>query len=121
MTPREAYQDQKWNARRRGLAFMLTFDEWWELWREHFDARGVCAGQMQMCRTRDTGGYTVGNVRVDTMEANQAERIVGNNERAQRRDWGEGSAGPGWLMDRGMIALGVLDDDSPEEEFDDDG
>lgn len=72
--PRVAYRTHAANAAQRGIEFKLTFDEWWGLWAEHYTQRGRSAGMKHMCRTGDQGAYEVGNVRIDTMEANHAER-----------------------------------------------
>ena len=72
---RQKYNTHKSNAKKRGIEFDLTFDEWWDIWNGHFSQRGRVSGCMQMCRTGDAGGYELGNVRIDTIEANQKERL----------------------------------------------
>jgi hypothetical protein len=76
VSPKQAYALHRSQAAGRGVEFDLTFDEWWEIWEPRWHLRGVRADQMQMCRTRDQGGYTPGNVRIDTQRANAVERGV---------------------------------------------
>ena len=72
-TRRQAFGLQKSMAKQRGIEWLLTFDEWWEIWAPRWDNRGRRSGQMVMCRNRDKGPYCVGNVRIDTANANHAE------------------------------------------------
>lgn len=73
MNPRDAYAANKASAEKRGIEFDLTFEEWWAIWQPRFAERGLRADDLQLCRVRDEGGYTVGNVRIDTQRANAAE------------------------------------------------
>lgn len=65
MTPRRAFWDQRSNARHRGIEWVLSFEEWWDIWCEsgRWERRGR-SGYV-MCRTGDTGPYAVGNVYID--------------------------------------------------------
>jgi hypothetical protein len=73
-TPLRKFQNHKNRASRRGIAFTLTFEQWWELWEPHWDEMGRNKGCKVMCRYLDKGGYEPGNVRIDTVEGNAAER-----------------------------------------------
>lgn len=55
---------QKSGAKRRGIAWELTFSQWWSIWQEsgHWEKRGRGAGTYVMCRNGDIGPYAVGNV-----------------------------------------------------------
>lgn len=70
-----AYTNHKNHARRRGIPFLLTFEEWRDIWRESgkFAERGNKVGQYVMARYRDEGPYAVGNVRIITVSDNHAE------------------------------------------------
>ena len=70
------YQSHRSNAKRRGIEFDLTYDEWLEIWGQKLEDRGRLSGQYGMLRTRDEGGYTVGNVRIGTPKENQQEAAV---------------------------------------------
>jgi hypothetical protein len=77
-----AFSMHKAGAKRRGIEFKFTFEEWWEIWRPHFHNRGRNKGQFVMCRTMDKGAYEVGNVRIDTVEGNcLTRRVVGFDKR----------------------------------------
>ena len=72
--PRQrAYIDQRGHAAQRGIAWELTFTQWWDLWEDKWEQRGRKKGEYQMCRTGDTGPYAVGNVRIDTSDSNKSE------------------------------------------------
>ena len=70
---RSAYLSQKSRAKERGVEFLLTFEEWWEMWEPHWERRGRSLDDMQMCRTGDTGPYSVENCRIDTCRNNKRE------------------------------------------------
>lgn len=74
--PLPAYISHKGRAADRGLSFTLTFEEWWNLWKEHWPKRGLGALQMCMCRRADQGGYDLGNVRIATNKENHHERAL---------------------------------------------
>jgi len=74
-TPKGRFSDHKRGAKQRGIAFYLTFEQWWGYWEEHWEARGTGADAMCMCRTNDEGAYEVGNVRIDT-NANNAKECL---------------------------------------------
>jgi hypothetical protein len=67
----------KWNAARRGIQFLLTFEEWWSIWQASgcWHERGRGKGKYCMARYRDRGSYEIGNVRVCLNEENRAEYI----------------------------------------------
>lgn len=71
-TPLKRYHCQKGTAKRRGVPFNITFEEWWAMWEPYWDKRGVGKDKYAMCRFNDTGAYEIGNVYIDT---------YGNNSR----------------------------------------
>jgi hypothetical protein len=75
MTPKNAYRQQRYNARHRGVGFDLTFDEWTEIWLAsgHLEERGRGNGYM-MCRKGDAGPYAVGNVFIAPGWFNSSQR-----------------------------------------------
>lgn len=83
-TPKGKFSIQKRAARKRGIEFILSFDEWWKLWQDSgkWEERGTSSNQYCMCRTNDVGPYEVGNVRIDTMNSNSKEnyKIMGTDE-----------------------------------------
>lgn len=72
-SPKGRYSDHKKRARSRGIPFLLTFSEWWNIWESSgkWEERGTHG--YVMCRTGDLGAYEVGNVRVDTFLNNIKE------------------------------------------------
>jgi len=72
------HRDQKKDAKRRGIAFELTLDEWWQIWKESkkFSQRGPKRNDYQMCRFNDRGPYAVGNVYIATNLENVAARVL---------------------------------------------
>jgi hypothetical protein len=72
---RQKYSVHKACAKRRGIAFELTFEEWLEIWEAsgHFEERGTRSHQYHMARHGDLGPYAVGNVKIVTASQNAAE------------------------------------------------
>jgi hypothetical protein len=70
-----AYNTHIGNARQRGVAFLLTFDEWWGIWNASgkWEQRGARKDHYVMARLGDVGPYAVGNVRICTHAENNAE------------------------------------------------
>lgn len=80
-----AYLTQKSHAKSRGIPFLLTFDEWWDIWKTSgkWEHRGKCRGQYVMARNGDTGPYAKDNVRICTGTENISEIIVTEEMRQQ--------------------------------------
>lgn len=70
------FRNQKSAARKRGIGWELTFDEWIQVWVDsgHLADRGRHRGQYQMARYGDVGPYSISNVQIKTSSANLAER-----------------------------------------------
>lgn len=75
MNLRTAYRTQKYNARNRGVQFLLSFDQWLAIWRDSgkLDQRGRGIGKFCMSRRGDAGAYEVGNVFIQEHVANSQE------------------------------------------------
>lgn len=69
-TPKGRYGAHRKNAKRRGIPFLLTFDQWLHIWGDKLDRCGKHAGQYVMARFGDSGPYAVGNVEIVTVEQN---------------------------------------------------
>ena len=69
------FWDQRGNARKRGISFTLTFEEWWNIWQKsgHWDKRGRNIGQYCMSRYGDIGPYDVGNVFIQLTSKNTSD------------------------------------------------
>ena len=62
------WQAHKYNAKRRGIPFRLTFEQWFDIWQGsgciHLMGKG--AGRYVMARHGDLGAYEIGNVAIIT-------------------------------------------------------
>lgn len=74
-----AFYSHRHTARAHGRAFLLTFDQWFEIWQAsgHLKERGRKRGQYCMARFGDVGPYAVGNVRICTVTENHHEAHCG--------------------------------------------
>lgn len=82
-----AYATHKSQAKRRGIPFLLTLEEWCAIWRESgkWEQRGHKTGQYVMARFGDVGPYTVGNVRIITCNENGSEGNLGRKKPRRKR------------------------------------
>src|SRR5215471_15386779 len=73
------YALQRSGARYRGIAFLLTFDEWMSIWQEsgHWERRGGGRNDYCMARFGDNGPYAADNVKICTNAENFAEHYEG--------------------------------------------
>jgi len=118
---RAKYNVHKAGANARGIAFDLTFEEWTSIWGQRIKERGHHVGQLGMLRTRDEGGYTVGNVRLGTPRENLQEAAVARRVKKASRGavfvtTGNGicpAASSSWLFGRSR----VFDEYVEEEEY----
>lgn len=62
-TARSRYHAQKQNAKRRGIAWDLTFQLWLDWWGADLDNRGPKPWNLQMQRPADQGPYALWNIR----------------------------------------------------------
>jgi hypothetical protein len=96
------------NAKKRGIAFELTFEQWWSLWEPHFAKRGTSRGKLVMCRTGDQGPYALGNVRIATGAENIREGLRIAQRKAMQEAWssedGDNFGAADWLHDRMEVA-----------------
>jgi hypothetical protein len=60
----QAFDRQRRNAKRRGIPFLLTFEEWWDWWQTdgRWLNRGSKSSNFQMARIGDAGPYALGNI-----------------------------------------------------------
>lgn len=80
----DAYRGHRKNAKKGGVEFLLTFEEWLDIWETsgHLHERGCRKGQYVMARYGDQGPYAIGNVRICTVEENHKERMSNPNNQA---------------------------------------
>lgn len=68
------YNDQMQQARRRGIEWLFTFEQWWAIWEPHWHLRGRRRGQYMMARHGDVGAYAPWNVSIMEATANRRQR-----------------------------------------------
>ena len=75
----KAYTQQKSNAKRRRVAFSLTFNEWKQIWLDSgkWNQRGRGAEKYCMCRIEDKGAYSIKNVFIGQGKKNVSEGNIG--------------------------------------------
>jgi hypothetical protein len=75
-SPRGKFKQQRDNAKKRGIAWELTFSRWCEIWEEsgHWGERGNFDEGYVMARHGDDGPYADGNVSIKRHNDNVAER-----------------------------------------------
>ena len=56
------YHEQKGNARRRGIEFNFTYQEWLDWWGDDIEQRGKGFNKLVMARKNDQGAYHPDNV-----------------------------------------------------------
>ncbi len=104
-----AYTTQRLAARRRGIGWELTFEQWLRLWRAsgRLADRGVGAGRYCMARDGDRGPYSVSNVSIQLSTVNSRDglrqRTQLPNVVAQLRT----GTGRGWTFRRGSYQVMV--------------
>lgn len=69
---KQRYFEHRQNAKRRGIPFELTFNEWLQIWQDSgkWDMRGKGKGSYVMSRIGDAGPYSVKNVYINSQEDN---------------------------------------------------
>ena len=84
---RKAYTQHKSNAKTRGIPFLLTFEEWKEIWLASgkWAERGRGADKYCMCRKGDTGAYEVENVFIDRNAQNVSDGNRGKHDSLQTK------------------------------------
>ena len=67
---RQAFNNQKANAKKRGIPFRFDYDQWLAWWGSDIERRGCHSGQLVMARHGDVGAYTPANVYKEECGAN---------------------------------------------------
>ena len=85
-TPKGRYHQHKGKATARGIPFLLTFEEWWDIWQASgkWEQRGTRADQYVMARFGDRGPYERSNVRICLAGDNTDEMRQGLPPRSRR-------------------------------------
>ena len=67
---RDAYKTQRVSAKKRGIEFLLSYEQWLAIWGDNIKDRGCRSGQLVMCRFGDAGPYSVDNVFIALQSTN---------------------------------------------------
>jgi hypothetical protein len=75
---RHAYSSHRRSAKKRGIPFLFSFEQWSEWWLtdDRWSRRGRKAGQLQMGRKGNSGPYSPDNVECATKEQKQKSQLV---------------------------------------------
>lgn len=71
---KRAFWQQRTNAKRRGIEWRLTLQQWLEFWGEDLDRRGRGRHELGMQRPCDSGPYAPDNIRKGTPADNARTR-----------------------------------------------
>ena len=85
-TPNRIYHQSKGNAKKRGVEFKLTFEEWMQVWDGKLDKRGRGSNDYCMSRYGDIGPYEIGNVFISTIFENTSSAHTGKIWSEESRD-----------------------------------
>lgn len=72
-TIKKAYNQQKGDAKKRGIEFKLTFEDWINWWGADIVNRGVGSNKLVMARIGDVGAYELSNIKKITFGDNSRE------------------------------------------------
>lgn len=75
------------NAKQRGIAFEIEFDDWLAWWKEtgHYHERGREVGKYVMGRIGDVGPYKLGNIVCQQAQVNSTAAHLGKTRSAETR------------------------------------
>jgi hypothetical protein len=100
-TPLGKFEQQRRQAKQRGIEWLLSFDEWFKVWQDSgmWLLRGKRAGQYVMARKGDVGPYSTANVYICLASENHSHahangrvpirprRVVVRRHRPEPRGW----------------------------------
>ena len=84
---RKLYTQQKSNAKQRGIPFLLTLEQWKQIWFQSgkWEQRGRGSEKYCMCRIGDLGAYELGNVFIDLGKKNVSDGNIGKTDSAETK------------------------------------
>ena len=113
-TVKQKYNVHKAGAKRRNIAFELSFEEWYDIWLSSgkWEERGKGANGYCMCRYGDKGPYAKDNVYIATNAINGKEANTGRPQSDSKREKLSNIAkgrtqSADWIMKRKMSLEGV--------------
>jgi len=92
---RKRFNEHRNNARMRGIEFLLTIDEWCQIWFDsgHWHERGRQRGQYCMARFGDKGSYAASNVKIILHSDNVKEEVISEAGRQKLVEHGRSTKG----------------------------
>ena len=93
---KRAFLRQKEAAKRRGIGWELTFEQWLEFWGDDLPRRGRGWNELGMQRPCDSGPYAVGNIRKGTPADNARTRSAMRPRTVGVRSAGAVHPAKGW-------------------------
>lgn len=84
-----AYEVQRQNAKRRGIPWEFTLEEWWAWWKidDNWARRGVTKHALCMCRIGDSGPYSPSNVYCATNDQNKKDMDHDRRRQGIKDSW----------------------------------
>jgi hypothetical protein len=84
-SPRGRFRAHRFNARRRGIEFSLSFAQWLSVWKRsgRWKQRGRGRGKFCLARINDRGAFEAGNICIISFEENGAGHEYSAEERAR--------------------------------------
>jgi len=81
------YEAHRRGANTRNIPFLLSFEEWSNIWEQsgHWEERGKKKGQYCMSRIGDTGPYAVGNVFIQLHSENMSQAQKGKTQTEEHK------------------------------------
>lgn len=72
----DAYRSQVYNARQRGIPFLMNIDDWWAWWTldGRWEKRGLRGNGLVMARRGDVGPYAIWNIYCCNHSQNMADQ-----------------------------------------------
>ena len=76
---KQRYNEQKYRATNRGIQFILTFEQWFDIWQQSgkWEQRGCRKGMYVMSRIGDIGAYEKNNVFIQLHQSNAKDGQLG--------------------------------------------
>jgi hypothetical protein len=90
----EKFRAQRYQARRRGIDFQLTFDEWYNWWLangvdKNMGVQWTSTTRLCMCRFNDTGPYALNNIYLATHSQNIKDMFKTGHVYKPTHRWGD--------------------------------
>lgn len=91
---KKKFRQQRSGAKKRGIGWELTFDQWWDIWTQSgkWSDRGRGALRCCMARKLDRGPYAVGNVYIATNSINSMDHFHWNGMSSRTKFGGQSDA-----------------------------